>query len=142
MYPGTAINKNTAGSKAVSLHFKENEDDKNPIAEALRIPAVNITETLYEYRVIVAASGFLREDFCIEIEESIITIAARKEVETMDIINDRCEYNYSDWTRAFTLPEDADAMMAHATYECGELIIRIPRGISSASQEKMTVYVY
>ncbi|MGQ0739307.1 MAG: Hsp20/alpha crystallin family protein [Bacteroidota bacterium] len=142
MYPGTACNRYIPAGKVEVLHFKEIEDEKNMIDPALLMPAVNISETATEYLVVMAAPGLHRDDFCIEINQSVITISAQKEIFPADAVNDRCEYNYTDWTRAFSLPPDAEALLAHAEYRNGELIIRIPRDAKSGSCEKITIYVY
>ena len=55
--------------------------------------------------------------------------------------SDRFEYNYSEWTRAFQLPDDAGSILAHAKYVQGELIIHVPRGESNENIEKANIYV-
>jgi HSP20 family protein len=142
MYPGTACNRHIPAGKVEILHFKEIEDERNMIDPALLMPAVNISETATEYLVVLAAPGLHRDDFCIEINQSVITISAKKETLPVDSINDRCEYNYSNWTRAFSLPADADALLSRAEYKNGELWIRIPRDIKSDTEENVTIYVY
>lgn len=142
MYPGTACNRRIPAGKVEILHFKEIEDEKNMIDPALLMPAVNISETATEYLLVLAAPGLHRDEFCIEINQSVITISAKKETLPVDSINDRCEYNYSNWTRAFSLPADADALLSRAEYKNGELWIRIPRDIKSDAEENVTIYVY
>ena len=90
----------------------------------------------------MATPGLRRENFSIEIAESVITISAKKETLPLGWINDRCEYNYNEWTRAFALPSDADSILARAEYQNGELIIHIPRNSSTYSEAKATICVY
>lgn len=142
MYPGTAIKREFVPKKATVLPFKQKEDGNPDGSPALLAPAVNITETGTEYRIVIASPGMQREDFSIEMEQCVISISAKKEKVTVSCVNDRYEYDYNDWTRAFSLPDDADAMLAHAKYKNGELIIRIPRGNTSENQAKATIYVY
>ena len=143
MYPGTACNRNIPARKTKALHFKENEDGKNIVSPALIIPAVNISETTTEYLIVMATPGLQREDFSIEIAESVITISAKKEtMPLVSCVNDRCEYDYTDWTRAFDLPADADEVLARAEYRNGELTIHIPRNNISENQAKAIIYVY
>lgn len=140
MYPGTACNRDIPARKTRAFHFKESEDGTT--SRALIIPAVNISETITEYLIVLAAPGLQRGDFKIEIDQLVITISAKKETIPLSCVNDRCEYDYTDWTRAFTLPADADALFARGEYRNGELVIHIPRSSTSENQAKATIYVY
>lgn len=106
------------------------------------IPLANVGETDTDYVITIAAPGLTREDFQIEIENSVISIAAQKEKIVSKYKTDRFEYNYSAWTRAFQLPDDADSILAHAKYVHGELIIHVPRSESNENMEKAKIYVY
>ena len=143
MYPGNATNKKIIKGKTNILPFKQMDNSPSTPTEVLLLPGVNITETTTEYLLEIASPGMLREDFSIEIEQSVISISAKSEKNTeLSSISDRCEYNYTEWTRAFALPEDADVVLAHAKYSNGELIIRIPRGNTIENKAKAFVYVY
>jgi HSP20 family protein len=141
MYPGIACSKDIPIRKTKALHFKANEDG-NVVSPALMVPAVNICENESEYLIILATSGLQREDFSITIDQSVISISAKREIVPLNRINDRCEYDYTDWTRAFVMPDDADALLAHAVYRNGEMAIHIPRNNSNKNQVKATIYVY
>lgn len=142
MYPGTACNRDIPTRETKPLHFKEIEDGKNIINPSLIIPAVNISETTTEYLIVMAAPGLHRDDFSIEINQSVITIAAKKETAAITCVNDRCEYDYTNWTRAFSLPADADTLLANAAYQNGELVIHIPRSNIAENQSKAIINVY
>lgn len=142
MYSGTANKKDFPVRQTKALHFKETEDGKDIISGAHVIPSVNISETATEYLIVMAIPGLQRENFCIEIDQTVITISAKKETMPLSCVNDRCEYDYTDWTRAFALPDDADSLLACAVYQNGELIIHIPRSDTSENQAKATIYVY
>jgi len=142
MYPGTVCIREIPVKKTSVLHFKADKDARGVADAAVVIPAANISETGAEYHIVLAAPGLHREDFSVEISESVITISAQKENFPSEAVSDRCEYNYTNWTRAFSLPPDADALLARAEYRNGELIIRIPRDPKCESGEKITIYVY
>lgn len=142
MYPGIASNKSIPARKTEALHFKEKEEGMNIAGPTYTIPAVNIFESATEYLIVMATPGFGRENFNIEIDQSIITIAAKKETAPLSWVNDRLEYDYTEWTRAFTLPEDADEIMAHAHYQNGELVIHLPRNNNNENNAKAIIYVY
>lgn len=107
-----------------------------------KIPSANVGETDTDYVITIATPGLFRESFQIEIENSIINISALNEKNKTKYKIDRCEYNYSKWTRAFQLPVDADSMLAQAKYINGELIIHIPRSESNENMVKAFIYVY
>jgi len=140
MYPGTATKKDITPKNTRALYFKSNKDSNDPCPVQV-IPAVNIEETPAQYLIVIGAPGLYREDFSIEIKESLLSISAKRETVVYSP-NDRWEYDLTDWTRNFALPEDADVMLAHAKYENGELIIRIPRGNTIGNKAKAIVYVY
>ena len=143
MYPGKATNKEISRCATTAMPFKSGVDSVTVLNDAICIPAANIIETPDEYLLEIAAPGMQREDFNIEIEELVISIFAKSEKSSAtNSITEHCEYNYSEWSRAFALPEDADVVLAHAKYSNGELIIRIPRNNSNEKSPKATVYVY
>lgn len=142
MYPCIASRKSIPVRITEALHFKEKGEGKNIAGPAYSIPAVNIFESATEYLIVMATPGFERENFNIEIDQSIITIAAKKETAPLSWVNDRLEYDYTEWTRAFTLPEDADELMAYAQYQNGELAIHLPRNENNENRAKSIIYVY
>lgn len=95
------------------------------------VPAVNITENKDDYRVLVAAPGMKKEDFKINVEGNMFTISAEKEEEEekeeKEGKSTRKEYNYSSFSRSFTLPEEVNKDGIEATYTDGELKIILPR---------------
>ena len=97
--------------------------------KVMNVPAVNVTETEKEFKLNIAAPGLERKDFKIEAFDEMLTISAeheREEKETNDRYNRR-EYNYSSWSRSFTLPENSNYSKIDAQYKNGELIIIIPK---------------
>ncbi len=94
------------------------------------IPSVNISETENEYKLSIAAPGLEKTDFKIEMREDMLTISAEKEKEEKEEKNgrfNRREYNYTSWSRSFTLPENVKPDQIDAKYENGELKIKVPK---------------
>jgi HSP20 family protein len=106
------------------------------------IPAANVDETSNEYIVTIASPGFKRENFQVMIEKDMITIIAAKKASEQICIHDRCEYDFTRWKRAFSLTDDADALLSRARYKDGELIIRIPKGRTDKLSGITNIYVY
>ncbi len=96
--------------------------------KVMNVPAVNVSETEKEFKLTIAAPGLEKKDFKVDAYDDMLTISAEKEVkeEKNDRFNRR-EYNYSSWSRSFTLPENCDAGKINAEYKNGELKIVIPK---------------
>ncbi|HMT13033.1 MAG TPA: Hsp20/alpha crystallin family protein, partial [Ignavibacteria bacterium] len=93
-------------------------------------PAVNVTETDTEFRLAIAAPGLEKKDFKVEAFDDMLTISAehaREEKEEKNGRYNRREYNYSSWSRSFSLPENCDYGKIDAEYKNGELKIMIPK---------------
>lgn len=96
---------------------------------SMNIPAVNITEHKDEYLVSLAVPGMKKDDFKIDVDGNLLTISSEKEEnkEEKDKKFTRKEYNYSSFSRTFTLPEEINKEKIEAKYEEGILKIALPR---------------
>ncbi len=96
---------------------------------AATVPAVNIIDNKNEYKVTLAAPGLKREDFKIDVENNMLTISAEKEEkkEEKDERYARREYNYTSFSRSFTLPENIKQDAIEAKYEDGVLKLLLPK---------------
>lgn len=90
-------------------------------------PAINVVESEDGYRLEVAAPGFSKKDFSIEVEKEILTIAGKQEVQEAKEGEKytRREFNYTEFKRTFHLPETIDAQAINATFENGILSITL-----------------
>src|SRR5689334_10251994 len=82
-------------------------DDSRLWNRAITIPAVNIIEDKDHYKITVAAPGLKKEDFKINVEGNTLTISAEgeEEKEIQDGKYTRREFNYTSFSRNFTLPD-------------------------------------
>ncbi|HLI93488.1 MAG TPA: Hsp20/alpha crystallin family protein, partial [Puia sp.] len=97
----------------------------NPIS----VPAVNIAEQKDHYVVSLAAPGMKKDDFKIDIDGNTLTISAETE-ETKEEKEDkytRKEFNYSSFSRSFSLPDWVNKDKIDATYENGLLKLTLPK---------------
>lgn len=110
----------------------------NGFEKTLSIPAVNITEVDGQYNVSVAAPGMKKNDFKIDLNGDILTISAEKEEtkEDKDKQYNRKEYNYSSFSRSFTLPEDVKRDKIEAKYEDGVLNLMLPKDENAKTTPK------
>lgn len=109
-----------------------NEMFENSISPDFRkwnMPAVNIKNFEDRYELHLAAPGLKKEDFKINIEEDQLTIFVSKEAETKEMEENylRREFQFSSFTRKFTIPEDVKQEQIKATYENGIMLISLPR---------------
>lgn len=94
------------------------------------IPSVNIKENNEEFEVEMAAPGFKKDDFKIEIINNALIVSSEKKVENEtkdDQQFTRREFSYQSFSRTFTLPNTAEGDKISAKYENGILKIGIPK---------------
>lgn len=95
----------------------------------INMPAVNIVEQKDQYLVSLAVPGLKKDDFKIDVDGNMLTISSEKEEskEEKEKTFTRKEYNYSSFSRSFTLPEEINKERIEAIYEEGVLKISLPR---------------
>jgi HSP20 family protein len=94
------------------------------------LPSVNIKENADEYKVEVAAPGFDKNDFKLQLDHDLLTISSEKKVETETKDDERFtkrEFSYQSFSRSFTLPQTADGDRIQASYDNGILNVSIPK---------------
>lgn len=93
------------------------------------IPAVNVKEDNQSFKITMAAPGLKKDDFKIDIDGNLITISAEKtsKSEEKDEKYSRNEYNYTSFSRTFTLPDNIKTDKIEAQYESGELTLLLPK---------------
>ncbi|HTR31525.1 MAG TPA: Hsp20/alpha crystallin family protein [Puia sp.] len=97
----------------------------NPI----NIPAVNIVDNKDNYEVSLAAPGMKKDDFKIDIDANTLTISAEKEEkkEEKEDRYTRKEFNYTSFSRSFSLPDWVNKDKIDASYENGLLKLVLPK---------------
>lgn len=127
-------------------HFFRNWPDWNDLFHnewIAHVPAVNVKRNQNGYELDFAAPGLEKKDFNIDIDGELLTISAEKESETKedDKQYSKREYNYSSFSRSFTLPETVDRSKITAKYENGVLKLTLPKkeGAPKASPVKIGV---
>lgn len=97
--------------------------------KVMNVPAVNVVETDKNFFISVAAPGLEKKDFRVDAFDDMLTVSAEKEKEEKiekGLFNRR-EYNYTSFSRSFTLPENCNTGKIDAEYKNGELKIVIPK---------------
>ncbi|MCF8380960.1 MAG: Hsp20/alpha crystallin family protein [Bacteroidales bacterium] len=94
------------------------------------IPSVNIKEDDEAFEVELAAPGFKKDDFKIEINNNSLSISSEKKVENETKEGQqftRKEFSYQSFCRNFTLPNTTEGDKISAKYDNGILRIAIPK---------------
>ncbi|MDD3322206.1 MAG: Hsp20/alpha crystallin family protein [Paludibacter sp.] len=94
------------------------------------LPSVNIKENADAYEVEVAAPGFDKDDFKLELDHNLLTVSSEKKEENKTKEEGRFtkrEFSYQSFSRSFTLPDTADGDKIAANYEKGILLVSIPK---------------
>lgn len=108
------------------------------------LPSVNIKENADAFTVEVAAPGFDKSDFKLELNHNTLTISSDKKVEKETKEGEfftKREYSYQSFTRSFTLPQIADGERIEASYENGILTVGIPKKEEAKPKPARTIEI-
>ncbi len=119
-----------------------NWSDPVPASEprALRVfehmPKVEVKENGKCYSVTLELPGLDEKDVKVQVEDDVLTISGEKNVEQTDDKTHYSERSYGSFTRAFTLPADADRNSITATFAKGVLTLQIAKTATPPAQVK------
>jgi HSP20 family protein len=107
-----------------------------------RIP-VNTKETKDSYQVEIAAPGFHKDNFKLQVQEQTLTISAENSENKTDENEKytRKEYNYDGFERSFTLPKTVDTEKITAEYKDGILHVTLPKMEESKSKGTIDIKI-
>ena len=93
-------------------------------------PAANIIDNEKDFTIELAVPGMNKDDFKINLENDILSIAVEKEeVEEKDEKNfTRREFRYDGFCRSFSMPDTVDQEKIKADYKNGVLSVTLPKG--------------
>ena len=118
-------------------------DDFSSLDNSKSLLAVNVIEEKDEYKIEVAAPGFQKEDFKVNMEGNVLTISAEKKTdheEKKEKYTQR-EFTYSSFSRSFTLPEGAEVEHIAASCKDGILSINIPKKEEAKKKEPKQIAI-
>lgn len=101
-----------------------NFDDFDLLTEKRNVP-VNVKEKPEYYNLEIAAPGFDKNDFKIELDGNRLLISGFKKIDETDKYLSK-EYEYS-FQRTFMLDENIHAEKINAKYDAGILNLNIPK---------------
>ena len=100
------------------------------------IPKVEVKESTKCYTVTVELPGLDERDVKVQVEDDVVSISGEKKVEHTDDKTHYSERSYGSFTRAFTLPDDADRNGVSAKVAKGVLTLEIAKTASPPAQVK------
>jgi len=124
--------------------FADKGDFPVPSVKGVSIPAVNVTENKAEYKLEVAAPGFKKEDFKLEVKNGYLTIAGEVKEEKEEKEGDkytRREFRYNSFSRSFALPDDVLDAKIGARYNDGILLITLPKSKTETADVTKTIAI-
>ena len=98
--------------------------------KAFSVPPVNISETETDFVINMAAPGYEKKDFKVNILRDELSIeVSREETNEQKSTSDvyRREFFSGNFRRSFTLPKGVDASAISETYVNGILTITVPK---------------
>jgi HSP20 family protein len=79
------------------------------------------------YTITVELPGVEQKDVKVLVEDDVLTISGEKHVERTDEKTHYSERSYGSFTRAFTLPSDADRNGISANFSKGVLTLQVAK---------------
>jgi len=100
------------------------------------LPSVEVREDEKAYRIAVELPGLDEKDVKVLLEDDVLTISGEKRSERTDEKTHYSERSYGAFTRAFTLPPDADRAAIAAKFAKGVLTLEIAKSSGAPVQGK------
>ena len=114
--------------------------DKSWLSE---IPPANVVEKTGEFDIELAVPGMSKDDFHVTCENGVLNISAEKEEKSEEKEKNftRREYNYTSFSRSFSLPESVKTDQVKARYENGVLKLTVPKKEEAKAKQKVEVKI-
>ncbi len=111
--------------------------------KSIEVPSANVIENDNEFKLELAAPGFDKKDFKVEIQDGMLNICAEKEQKSEEKKENyrKKEFSYSSIRRSFALPENVKDDQIDAKYEKGILNVVLPKKALQGSKPKKAVEV-
>ncbi len=108
---------------------RDSFDSASPTIPAHNVPAVNIIENADSFQIEVAAPGYNKGDFKLDLDNHQLRLSVEKkdEKEENNSTYNLKEFSYSSFSRSFRLSKKVDSEKISAKYENGMLIIDLPK---------------
>lgn len=105
------------------------------------LPAVNVIENDKDFEIELAAPGFKKSDFKVEVENGVLVISGKVEKEEKEKKKNytRKEFSYKSFKKSFTLPENVEKEAVAAKYKDGLLKLTLKKTKKATPPKKEVV---
>ena len=106
-------------------------------------PSVNVIESDVDYRLQLVAPGKNKEDFTIELDEGVLSIATENEIPEYNKEENYTlrEFVFNNFKRAFKLPDTVAIDKIKAEYKSGILTVTLPKVKEALPQPKKLIAI-
>ncbi len=112
-------------SDLVNEMFNEEKISTN---QFIVIPPANIVESKFDFRIEIAAPGFEKSDFKVDLDKNLLTISLDKSVdENEEEKYNSKEFNFNSFKRSFRVSDKIDSEKINAIYKNGLLQVVLPK---------------
>ena len=104
-------------------------------------PSANIKESEQSFEIELAAPGFDKKDFALELNDRVLTLSAARKLDNEEETERYTirEFSYKHFRRNFQLPENINVEGINARYEQGLLHVSIPKKEAKKAVKTITV---
>lgn len=104
-------------------------------------PATNVLSFDDRYVIELAIPGFAKEDVSITFEEDRLTVKSSLEKAENELNYRLREFNYTDFSKSFSIPETVESEGIQASFEAGILTITLNKKAEATPQppKKITI---
>jgi len=99
-------------------------------------PKAEVQENGKSYTISIELPGLDQKDIKVLVEDDVLTVSGEKHVEHSDEKTHYTERSYGSFTRAFTLPTDADRDGITADFAKGVLTLHVPKTANGKARAK------
>jgi HSP20 family protein len=126
--PGSLMNRNYGYKTFSDLVDEMFNSERVSANQYYAIPPANVIESKFDFRIEIAAPGFEKSDFKIDLDKNLITISLDKTVdENSDEKYNMKEYNFNSFKRSFRISDKINTEKINAIYKNGLLQLTLPK---------------
>ena len=118
----------TNGYRTFSDLMNEVFTEERTTNQHFAIPPANITESKFDFRIEIAAPGFEKSDFKIDLDKKLLTISLDKNIdENEEEKFNLKEFNFNSFNRSFRISDKINTEKINAVYKNGLMQITLPK---------------
>jgi len=126
--PVSQMNRNYGYNNFSDLMNEMFTEERGHLNRFSTTPAANVLESKFDFRIEIAAPGFEKSDFKIDLDKKLLTISLEREVDTNeDEKFNLKEFNFNSFSRSFRISDKIDTEKINAIYKNGLLQVVLPK---------------